>query len=290
MALAPDPSHVYAEEWTTKLQEALDEPNKFKDICRVIYTNTRVLHNPYLTDGTVATSQTRSCPYTLQGITTTDDSITISTFNILPQFIDRADLAQSGSFMKQMELAERQGILLNESIETGVYASHAAFTDFGTEDLAGTPGGTTQITVSATNIDDIIRCIKKTIRVANGESLLNRNGGFIVWRPSDFEILEGFMQANGFVTADRALGGGTTQGMNYMGLTHYSSNLLAANHVMAGVKKCTTVGILKSTYGQIMVNDKDPDLRSGISIVSRVDYAVETWVNIKPVVFDVNVS
>ena len=290
MALNPDPSHVYAEEWTTKLQEALDEPNRFKDICRVIYTDTRVLHNPYLTDSTVQTSQTRSCPYKMQGVVLTDDSITISTFNVLSQFIDRADLAQSGSFLRQMELAQRQGILLNESIETGVYASHTAFTNFGTEDLAGTAGGTTAITVSATNIDDIIRCIKKTIRVANGESLLNRNGGFIVWRPADLEILEGFMQANGFVTADRALGKGAAQGMEYMGLTHYSSNLLATNHVMAGVKKCTTVGILKSTYGQIVVNDKDPELRSGISITSRVDYNVETWVNIKAVVLDINVA
>ena len=27
---------IYAEEWATKLQEFLDEPNKFKDICDVI--------------------------------------------------------------------------------------------------------------------------------------------------------------------------------------------------------------------------------------------------------------
>lgn len=288
MAVTPDASHIYKEDWTVKLQEALDEPNKFKDICRVIYTNTRVLHNPYLTDGT-ASCVARGCMYDMQGVTTTDDSLTINENAIIAQFIDRADLAQSG-YEFQMELAYRQGILLNELVETSVYANNGQFTTF---DNTSIGGGAGSITVSATNIDDIIRGIKREIREANGESLFNRNGGFIVWRPKDLEILEGFMQANGFVTADRALGKGATQGIEYMGLTHYSSNLLpvvgASIHVMAGVKKAATVGILKSTYGQIVVNEKDPGQYSGISIVSRVDYQNEVWVNVSAVVFDVDV-
>lgn len=279
---------IYAEKWTTKFQEMLDEPNKWKDICRVEYTNDKVLHNPYLTDPVVITG-TRGTAYTMQDITLTDESVNINTYKLCPVVIDRADLAQQ-TFVKQMELAERQGVLLNEAIETAVYAAYASMTDFGTEDLAGTAGGTSAITVSSTNIDDIIRVIKKTIRVANGETLLNRNGGFIVWRPGDLEILEGFMQANGFVTADRALTGGATQGLNYMGLTHYSSNLLTASHVVAGVKKVLHLGILKDTYGQIMVDDKDPGLVSGISVVSRIDYKVQVWTSVKPVLYDINVA
>ncbi len=94
---------------------------------------------------------------------------------------------------------------------------------------------------------------------------------------------------NGFVVADAALKKGAQQGVEYMGLTHYASNLLTANHVLAGVKKVIHLGILKATYGQIMVDDKDPASTSGVSVVSRVDYQTKVWVNTKPVVIDVNV-
>lgn len=97
------------------------------------------------------------------------------------------------------------------------------------------------------------------------------------------------MQANGFATADQALKGGAVQGINYMGLTHYSSNLLTANHVIAGVKKVYHIGILKDTYGQIVIT-QDPALTSGVGVISRVDYEVKVWVRTLPVLFDVNVS
>lgn len=280
-------TRIYAEEWATRLQEELDEPTKWKDIMRVEYTNIRVLHNPYLTDPTIQ-SMTRGTPYTMQAISETDDSITINSTYVAASFIDRADLAQS-TLLKQMELSERQGVLLNEKIETAAYANYANMTDFGGLSITGTGAATDQITVSASNIDDIIRGIKREIREANGEGLLERNGGFIVWRPADLEILEGFMQANGFATADQALKGGAVQGINYMGLTHYSSNLLTANHVIAGVKKVYHIGILKDTYGQIVIT-QDPALTSGVGVISRVDYEVKVWTRTSTIIFDVNVS
>ncbi len=278
---------VYREEWTQTLQDRLSEPNKFKEICNVEYTDTKVLHNPYLTDATVQTG-VRGCSYSMQSIVETDDNVSITSFKILPQFIDRADMAQS-TFLKQMELADRQAVLLNEAIEAAVYADHASLTNMGTENLAGSTGST-QITVSVTNIDDIIRNMKTRIRVAGGETLMERNGAFIVWRPGDLEILEAFMQANGFNTADSVLKNGTVQGLRYMGVDHYSSNQLTANHVIGGVKKVYHLGILKSTYGQIMVDEKDPGQVSGISIVSRVDYKGKAWNKTVPVLFDINVA
>ena len=277
-------THVYAEEWAEKLQERLSEPTKFKEVCNVVYTDTRVLHNPYLTEATVQTGQ-RGTQYTMQGITETDESVTINTYKILPQFIDRADLAQS-TFLQQMDLADKQGILLNEAIESAFYADFANLTTFDASEI----GGSGSISVSATNIDDIIRAIKRKIRVAGGQTLLERNGAFIVWRPTDLEILEGFMQANGFAQADRSLTSdpvGASKGVDFMGVTHYSSNLLTAQHVIAGVKKQYMVGIVKSTYGQVMVNEKDPNNTSGISVVSRVDFQGKAWNNTKPVLYNV---
>jgi hypothetical protein len=226
----------------------------------------------------------------MQEVVETDENVTIDTFKILPQFIDRADLAQSG-YAKQMDLAASQGVLLNEAIEAAVYADYGSLTDFGAGDVAGTStADTTQITVSISNIDDIILAFKKTIRVANGEDLMNRNGAFIVWRPQDLQILESYMMANGFNTSDQVLINGVKQGVRYMDVTHYSSNKLTANHVIGGVKKVYHLGICKSTYGQVMINEKDPGNVSGISIVSRVDFKGKAWFKVKPVLFDINVA
>lgn len=279
---------IAAEDWSTKLQERLDYNTVWKDICRVIYSNYNVINNPYLTDPTVHTLA-RGTAYTYDQITETNEYLTIETGKIIPQLIDRGVLAQSG-YLRQMEMADIQGTLLNEAIESALFAQHASFTDFGTEDLAGTAGGSSAITVSINNIDDIILFVLKTLEVANGQSKLARDGGFIVWRPADFLLLKQFMMNSGFNSADLALKNGVTAGIDYMGLTHYSSNLFTASHLFAGIKKAQVVGILKDTYGQIMVNEKDPNSISGISVVSRVDYGFKTFTKVKPILLDINVA
>jgi hypothetical protein len=286
---------VYGEAWAEKLQERLDHTTIWKEVCRVEYTDTRVLHNPYMSTTPSVQTGTRGAAYAHQDVGETDDSITISTFKILPILIDRADLAQS-TFSKQMELAALQGQLIDEALEAAMLAAHASWTNFDNASIGGAAGN---ITVSASNIDDIIRGIKREIREANGTDLMNRNGVFIIWRPADFEILEAFIQANGFVTADTYLRNGTVSGLRYMGVDHYTSNDHTAGHIFAGVKKVFHLGICRSTYGQVVIN-QDPTLAtgaqatigqtSGVGIVSRVDYAFKAWNNTVPVLFDVLVN
>lgn len=282
---------IFQEDWAVALQARLSEPNKWKTICRVEYTTTKVLHNPYMSDASVQTG-TRGSAYTFQDITVTDQNVSIDVFQILPQLIDRADLAQT-DYVKQMDLADSQGVLLDEAIETAMMGEHAQWTNFG--DLgAGAFGlGSSPITVSLTNIDDIVRAIKREIRKANGESLFNRFGGFIVWRPEDFELLEAFVQANGFSTADNALKEGTSQGFHYLGMDHWSTNKYSAGHVFAGVKNLFHLGILTTTYGEIVVVE-EPAINggsvSGYGIISRVDYKFKAWFKTVPVLFDVNVA
>lgn len=258
---------------------------KWKDFMRVDYTNTKVLHNPYRADATVD-SLTRYSAYTPAAVALTDENVSIDVAYVIPEIIDRADLAQS-DYLRQMEIADNQGVQLNETVETYIYGQHAQVTDFDNASIGGAAGN---ITVSASNIDDIIRGIKREISEAKGDTLFERNGGFIVWRPADFEILEAFMQANGFSTADNALKGGVKGGVDYMGMTHYRSNLLTAGHLLAGVKKVYHLGILKDTYGAIMVNEKDPGNVSGISVVSRLDLKVKAWYKTKVLLFDVLVA
>ncbi len=279
---------VYAEDWAVKLQERLAENNKWKEICKVEYTDTKVLHNPYSTDAAVQNG-TRGTAYTHQAIVLNDETVDITTFKILPQLIDRADLAQQ-TYVKQMELADSQGVLLNEAIETAMLAEHAQWTNFDNASIGGNAGN---IDVSISNIDDIIRGIKREIREANGENLMNRNGAFIVWRPTDFEALEAYVMANGFVTADKGLKDGLPQGFVYMGVSHYSSNKITAGHLFAGVKGLFHLGICKSTYGQVVV-DQEPATTdgavSGIGVVSRVDFKFKAWAKTVPVLFDVLVN
>lgn len=276
---------IYKEEWVTKLQERLSEQVKWKDFMRVEITNTRTLHNPYRTDATVNTLTPYSA-YTPAQVALTDESVTIDASYVIAEIIDRADLAQSG-YLRQMELADNQGVQMNEQIESYIYGQHAQYTDFDNASIGGSAGN---ITVSTANIDDIIRGIKRKISEAKGDTLADRNGIFIVWRPADFEKLEAFMQANGFSTADNALKGGVKGGVDYMGVTHYKSNLLTSGHLFGGVKKVAHLGILRDTYGSIVKNEVDPGNVSGVSIVSRLDLKVKAWTKTKPVLFDILVA
>lgn len=282
---------LYQVEWTVKLQERLNAPQNWKDVCRVEYTDTRTITNPYLTDFTVQTTA-RNSSYTHQNVTITTDATTISDIAILPIAIDRADLAQQ-TYLRQMEMAEIQAVQLGEKLESAMLAEYTNMTDFG--DTGGGVLGlaATQITVSATNIDDIIRGLRREIYKANGANLLARNGGFIVWRPADAEYLEQFMQANGFVLADKSLKEGFVAGVDFMGFTHYVSNSHTANHLIAGVKKALHLGICKSTYGQVVV-DEEPATADGavsaVAVISRVDYKYKVWNKMLPILFDVNVA
>jgi hypothetical protein len=252
-----------------------------------------VLHNPYITEPTVQTTA-RGSAYTHQPIVLTDDSITIDTIGIIPQLIDRADLAQQ-TFVKQMDLADTQAILLNEYIETAMYlyGATSAATDFGGLNISGTGVATDPITVSDTNVADIITGLETAIRTAGGENLFERNGGFIVWTPAAFAQLKSFAMSNGFMSADQVLRNSIGQGFDYLGFTHYTSNKLPAGHMFAGVKKGIHLGIVRDTYGRVII-DEEPATADGavsaIAVVMRVDFKFVIWNKMKPVMFDINIA
>lgn len=285
---------VYQEDWEVKLQERLDHPVTFKEVCNVEYTDTKTLHNPYLSTTPAVQDGTRGTAYTFQDFVMTDESIAIDTYKELPIYIDDADLAQS-TYAKQMKDAELQGTLVLEAIEAYVLAGHAEWTNIGDDGNGGiASGSTTKITVNPTNIDDIIRAVKRIIRKANGAKKMKRNGVFIVWRPEDFEILEAFVQANGYTTADAALKDGTETGMPYMGVYHYYSNDLTAGHLFAGVRKLYHLGICKSTFGKVTVNIHPAGAAggnlSGTGIHTRVDMKRKAWNNDASLLYDINVN
>lgn len=160
-------------------------------MCDVTITDTRVISSSYMSTTPSVQTVTRGTGHVMQTFAETAQTLTISTGRDLGLFVDWADLAQS-DWTKPAELFDRIGALLNEFIETDVLAQHASWTDF---DNASIGGGAGNITVTASNIDDIIRGVKREVREGNGQSMMSRHGIGIVWRAADFEILEAFVQA-----------------------------------------------------------------------------------------------
>lgn len=279
---------IYKNEYLTTLQERLTDADKVSEFCNVEYTDTQVIHNPYLTAVTANTG-TRGSAYTPEAVTTTDDTVTINTFKITAQYIDRADLAQK-TFNGWMALAEDQATSLREAVEAGMFANHAEYTDF---DNASIGGGAGNITVSETTLEDIVTGVKREIREAKGGSMAERNGISIFWRPADFEILEKLRASQGFGSADDIIINGVKQGVKYLGVNNYYSNQMTAGHLLAGVNKALHLGICKSTYGQI-TEVEDPVVSggqiSGIGINSRVDFKFKAWSRMAPILFDVLVA
>lgn len=284
---------IYTTDYETTLQRRLAHPQTWKEVCDVIYTDTRTINTGYMSTVPSVQTVTRGSVFNPQDFALTAETLTISTGRDMPIYVDFADLLQTG-YNTQMEIAETQGDLLNEFIEANVLAQHASWTNIG--DSAGTitSGVTTQITVSASNIDDIIRGIKRIIRVANGQSRMRQNGVFIIWRAADFELLEAFVQANGFNLADIALKEGTVEGFKYMGVEHYWSNDHTANHLFAGVKKAQKTGVLRGLYGKMMTQDfpagSSGGVLSGTLFYSRVDIGHLTPTTLLPLLYDVNVA
>jgi hypothetical protein len=78
-----------------------------------------------------------------------------------------------------------------------------------------------------------------------------------------------------------------------MGMEHYSSNKITAGHLFGGVKKLFHLGICKSTYGQIVI-DQEPATADGavsaIAVITRADFKFKAWNKTVPVLFDILVA
>ena len=284
---------TYATQFEDVLQDRLDHPQTWKEMCDVMSTDTRVTSSSYMSTTPSVQSVTRGTGAALQVFSETAETLTISTGRDLGVLVDWGDFYQS-PWTKKAELFDRIGALLNEYIEGAVLARFASWTDFGVLSITGAGAATDQITVSASNIDDIIRGVKREVREANGQSFFARNGIGFVWRAADFELLEAFTQANGFMTADRALKEGTVEGLHYLGVDHYWSNDHTANHVFAGVKKIERLGLLKSIYGRAHTIEfpaaDSNTFFSGVAFYSRVEIGHLTPTAHAGLVFDVNVA
>lgn len=278
-------------DYVAKMRGRINSPTSWKDVLDVKFTNNRTIVQSSLTTEPAVQSGTRGSAYTYQDGVLTADTLTISTYRVLPIFVDQADLLQQ-TYLDQMKVAEYQGKKVNEYLESQFLAQHASWTNFGVGDLtAVSTDDTAAITVSPTNIDDIIRAVKRKIYANNGVDKAVEEGIKMVWRATDFEMLEGFVQANGYNEADIALKNGipVQKGFYYGGVTHYLSNSHTAGHVFAGIGNQAEIGILTGTFGQVKFIE-DPGQLSGLGMVTRVDYGWNFPAYLAQFFIDVNVA
>lgn len=300
-------AYIYQEAWETRLQQRLDKPQNWKEYCDVVYTDTQIYHFPLIStsnEPAVATlTNTAAGRSTVTNVipfidtTETQQTMTISIAEIDSAYVDYADQAQS-NYAKMAMLGDLLGKKIGERVQSVVGSNDAAWTNLGDTGSGGVGLATTALTVSANNVDDIVRGVVEAIQTANGFDIYQQNGGFIEWRPADWTFYVAFMQANGFQFADNALrdGGKTMIGQHSMGLYHYVSTLPTAtrSHLMAGVRGVQKLGILSTTFGKTYVNEMPASSTagslSGTQIHTRVDYGLLVPTNLLPVIYDVNVN
>jgi len=294
---------VYQALWENKLAQRLDKPQNWKETNDVVYSDAQTYNFPLVStsnEPAVATlTNTAAGRSTLTNVipfidvTETNQTLSIVTAEIDSVYLDYADQAQS-NYAKMADMGNLLGKKIGERTEAISLGNHASWTNIG-DAGAGVVGlSTTAITVSASNVDDIVRGVIEQVYAANGFNLYKENGGFIVWRPADWTFMTQFMQANGFNMADSSLKDGGSIGVDYLGLYHYVSTAHTAQHLFAGVRKVQKLGILKSTYGRTYVNEMPASSTagslSGTQIHTRLDYGLLVPTNLLPTIFDVNVA
>jgi hypothetical protein len=285
-------------DYVQKMRARINTPTCWQDVLLVKYSDTYAIVGGYMSTEPTLAGGTRGTAYAYKDFALTADTLTISSIQQMAMFVDEADRYQQ-TYVNQMSLADFHGKKTTEKIESLMLAQHASWKDFGLTDLANTgDDDTSAITVSTSNIDDIIRAIKRKLYANNGVELAVEKGIFIVWRAADFEMLEAFVQANGFTEADISLKNGipVQKAFRYMGVDHYLSNSHTATHVFAGIKKTGEIGILRGTYGQCKFIE-DPPISvttnapaSGLGIVSRVDYGFNWPAQLAEFFMDINVA
>ena len=296
---------IYQALWENKIARRLDKPQNWKDVCDVVYTDAQTYNFPLIStsnEPAVATlTNTAAARYTLSNaipfvdVTQTNETLSIVTAEIDSVYIDYADQAQS-NYAKMADMGTLLGKKINERAQAISLGNHTNWTDFGDTGAGALGLASTQITVNANNVDDICRGIIEQIQTANGFDLYLENGGFMEWRPADWTFLVTYMQANGYQFADEALrdGGKGRIGKEVLGLFHYVSTSHTANHLFGGVRKVQKLGILTSTYGKIfkaeMPASSTAGSLSGTQIHTRLDYGLLIPTNLKPIVYDINVS
>lgn len=264
-----------AEFWEARMQVNLRKTLVSQEVAAVTSALNRgdKIHKPYFTEHS-AVSYTPGTEVTLQGASSTDDSITINTFKDVPMYLDEAEETQS-YYNTMAEMVDSASYQLADTIDAAVFAH----SDYGTEFDAGDCGGTngSAIVLSSANVITLFSNARRALQVLN---VIEANDFCAVLPPAAAMYVNQSATGVGFNFADAALNNGRVG--NYMGFEIYVSNNLTTatyggtantTNCYIGKKKMIQLIMLASPRMKVV----DTELKIGKAIHFWTGYGIGSW-------------
>jgi hypothetical protein len=244
------------------------------------------LHKPYFTEHSAA-AYTPGTEMTLQGASSTDDSITINTFKVVPIYIDEAEETQS-YYNTMAESVDSASYQLRDAIDSAVFGQVDSGTEFDDGDIGGTAGSA--IVLSSANIIALFSNARKALQTLN---VVEAGDFCAVLPPAALAKIAQSATSVGFNFADAALSNGKVG--NYMGFDLYMSNNLSTGtfggtadttYCYIGKKKMIQLIMLASPKMKVV----DTELLIGKAIQYWTGYGVGVWTRDKSRFLDAKIS
>ena len=239
------------------------------------------VNKPYVSDLSVST-YTPGTDVSLIDMGATNEQLTVTTFETVPFYVDEIDIMQNG-YDLMAEQTDRAQYLLNDKIDTAVLARYVDSdnTDITNASIGGAAGA---ITATSSNIHQIFTALKREMREAN---VTMTGDTYVVVDPSGAELIEQYVAANGFNTADATIKNGYAG--DFLGVQVYVSNNLTTGsnvtHWIGGKKGAISLVVQKEPTVMI----KDNPLRAGKNVICLTAYGIKTFKRAAKDLFDINI-
>jgi len=245
-------------------------------------TDGDIVNRPYISDLSVNTYVKRTA-VTIQDITSTNEQLAVDQSKESSFYVDDVDVIQN-RYDVMAEQSDRATYQLNDGIDSFVFGKYGDIADSVDDgDIGGTNGN--PITASTSNIQRVFTALKKKMREAN----ISMTGDtFMVVSPEEAELIELYVAANGFNTADATIRNGYAG--NFLGVKVYVSNNLTdtanVRHAIGGKLGAIDLVVQKQPSVQI----KDVSDKLGKNFLVHTLYGAKIFNQGSKEIFDVQLS
>jgi hypothetical protein len=225
--MANDLDAFTPEYWSARTQAILQKILVSKQIAnseeRANLSDGDKVHRPYFSVGNPST-YTRNTGFTADSdISTTDESLTIDTAEVLPVFVDKLDRIQN-KYKAANRVIDQCVYKLKKNIDGYLFAEYdQATSDFDDGDMGGTATNPIEATVS-----NVLKILSKAKAKLRGSDVETNIEWFAALDPDTISIIEQVLPTLGFQEADTTLRKGYWGGFlrNFLGLDIYESTNL----------------------------------------------------------------
>lgn len=189
-------------------------------------------HKPYRSV-VKAQAYTRGTAVTIQDLTNTDETLTVSTAQVVPFYIDDLDALQS-NFKFINEYADDAAVKLGNYIDADVLAEYANATSIIDDGVLGGTSGN-GITLSIGNIQNVFAAARARLgrynATANNGGKVGNSGLFAAMSPDAIQVLVNYLAGKNSTLGDSTGGNGHIG--SYYGFDIFESNNLTWTAVLS---------------------------------------------------------